>query len=69
VTPDPPAHDDQEAEIAGRFRTGYRLIPAGTADEWGDPEAFHTGLVRAREQQRSAGDGGQLSSTQPGEAG
>jgi len=49
-------HDDQEAEIARRFREGYERIPPGTPDEWGDPDAFHAGLVRAREQERSAGD-------------
>jgi len=51
-------HDDQEAEIARRFREGYRRVPAGTPDEWGDPQAFHSALVGARERERRPEDGG-----------
>ncbi len=50
--------DDQDAEIARRYRAGYRRVPAGTPDEWGDAEAFHSGLARAREQERRPEDGG-----------
>lgn len=51
-------HDDQEAEIARRYREGYQRIPAGTEDEWGDPEAFHAGLVRARAREPTGEDDG-----------
>lgn len=51
-------HDDREEELERRFREGYARIPAGTPDEWGDPDAFHEALVRARDQDPPREDGG-----------
>lgn len=32
--------DDREEEIDRQIAEGYRRIPAGTPDEWGDPDAW-----------------------------
>lgn len=52
--------DDEEARIDAAIVEGYRRIPAGTPDEWGDLEAqldqnTLEALQRVTEEERAAG--------------
>jgi Arc/MetJ-type ribon-helix-helix transcriptional regulator len=52
--------DDREAEIDRQIIEGYRRIPPGTPDEWGDPDAFsdfhsRENLRALAEEERAAG--------------
>lgn len=43
-----------DSGIAQAYEQGYSGIPFGTADEWGDLEAWHESLARAREQEAAS---------------
>jgi hypothetical protein len=40
--------EEARERIARAYQEGYRRVPAGTLDEWGDLEALHEELARAR---------------------
>ncbi len=42
-----------DVEIARAYDEGYARLPFGTADEWGDLEAFHAALERERTGRRA----------------